>query len=285
VHLVTLGDLSLDIVVASASDIAKGSDVNGTISFRVGGSAANTARAFAALGGDSVFVGAVGDDALGRRLVERLRADGVEPVVAIVAGVPTARIAVLIGEGGERSFVASRGAADCLTASTLRDELFRDRAGLHLPGYSLLAEPLASAATFAGERAHRAGAIVSVDLASAQPLRQFGREAARAAVASIAPDVLFANEDEAEAIGGRLEELSATVVVKLGAAGCAVNGVRVPTEPIAATDTTGAGDAFDAGFLFALLADPPASVADAARAGHAAARALLTGPRTELDPW
>jgi sugar/nucleoside kinase (ribokinase family) len=285
VQLITLGDLSLDIVIGRSSRIATGSDVGGTIAFRVGGSAANTARAFAALGGPATFVGTVGADALGQRLVENVRAAGVRPIVTFVPGMATAQIAVFVGPDGERSFVTSRGAADCLTPEMVAEVHFERFDVLHLPAYSLLNEPIGKAALAAVDAARSAGAWVSVDLASAEPLRAFGAQAARDAVAAVAPDVLFANGDEAAAIGGQLDRLSPTIVVKQGARGCVVNGELIPTDPMATVHTTGAGDAFDAGFLFARFGDPAASLIDAARSGHAAARALLSGPRDEFSPW
>ena len=129
--------------------------------------------------------------------------------------------------------------------------------------------------------AHEAGALVSVDLASAEPLRAFGAEPARVAVAGVAPDILFANEAEEAALGGRLSELAPLLVVKLGAGGCRVGDVVVPTDPIEAADTTGAGDAFDAGFLLGWLGGGEAEAA--ARMGHGAAAKLLTTPPRELD--
>ena len=286
--LITLGDLSLDIVIAPEAPIAKGSDIGGTIAFRVGGSAANVARVAASLGCDTVFVGAVGDDRLGKRLVAALGSEGVRPVIRFVRDIPTARIAVLLGADGERSFVTVRGAADHLTPAAVKDIVLpigqpAFTIGLHLPMYSLMSEPLASAAIAAVGAVRPIGGLVSVDLGSAEPLRMFGQDRARGALESVAPDLLFANEDEADALGGRLEYLSPHVVIKQGSRGCLVDDEAVPTEPLAVEDTTGAGDAFDAGFLVALLGDQPRSLIEAARAGHAAAAAFLTASRPELS--
>jgi sugar/nucleoside kinase (ribokinase family) len=327
-RLVALGDLTLDIVVWPDRALAQGSDVGGRVAFRIGGSAANAARSFAAAGGDAVFVGAVGDDRLGRRLVRGLRAAGVRSRVSVAASTPTARLIVMIGPGGERSFITARGAADCLAPADLGRLWFRGIGALHLPAYSLLNEPLGSAAVLAAGWTHEFGALVSVDLASAEPLRATGGWRSWVAIAAVNPDVLFANADEAAVLtadhgapsASTLLELAPIVVIKHGPAGCAVlrrgadDEMFVETERVKAADTTGAGDAFDAGFLFELLGgtaaddaptsgppddapasrppdDAPASgpadyedrLLSAARAGHAAAAALLTGPRVELE--
>jgi sugar/nucleoside kinase (ribokinase family) len=278
VQLISLGDLSLDIVVSAASPMATGSDVGGTIAFRVGGSAANVARAFVAAGGHAAFVGAVGDDAMGKRLVGALRRSRVYPFVVRRPG-RSAQIAVILSEDGQRSFVTDRGVADLLSTVDLVREWFRGLRALHVPAYSLLSQPLGSAAALAAEWAREERAIVSVDLASAEPIRRAGAARVRRLVAELQPDVLFANQDEADALGDP-DALAGVVVIKLGSVGCRVNGVAVPTERVASTDTTGAGDAFDAGFLFAWLAG--ADGVEAAVVGHAAARKLLTEPRSEL---
>jgi ribokinase len=320
-RLVTLGDLVLDVVARPQEGVVAGTDVAGTIELRVGGSAANTARAFAAAGGEATFVGAIGDDGLGGRLVRALRADGVRVHAATTRG-PTARLAVLVDPRGERSFVTQRGAADRLGRRDVPSAVIARTDALHLPGYSLINEPLRVAAVQAAERAHDAGRLVSIDLASRRPLLARGRAAARAMLLEVRPHVVFANLDEARALTGdqprRLLEIGPIVVIKEGAAGCRVlwladaGGatkdvleVAVATSPIRASDTTGAGDAFDAGFLHSLLehlhaASGRSSTAGdgtdvtrplrrvavlrrAAMAGHRAAAKLLLRPRAELQ--
>jgi sugar/nucleoside kinase (ribokinase family) len=304
-HLAVLGDLVLDIVVTSDAHPARGSDVAGSVRFRRGGSAANTARAFALLGGRATFIGAVGRDAWGRRLARSLRTDGVR-LRAVTAEEPTARLVAYVGADGERSFVTDRGAADRLSASDLDARWFRGVDALHVPAYSLFARPLADAADRAAALARERGALVSVDLASRAPLRAMGRRRARAAIAALEPAIVFANVDEASALfrrtpEERLLEIAPVAVIKEGALGCRVlartgaGGMRridVATDPLAVTDTTGAGDAFDAGFLFAVLgteggweraAGRVTALRRAAKAGHHAARVLLTSPRAELE--
>jgi sugar/nucleoside kinase (ribokinase family) len=120
-------------------------------------------------------------------------------------------------------------------------------------------------------------------------------------VATVAPDLLFATAAEAEAfLGGRrvdrLLDLTTTAVIKRGPRGATVvtrvggSGIRfeVATEQLLVSDTTGAGDAFDAGFLVGWFAAQragrslPASLQRAAVAGHRAAARQLTSPRVEL---
>jgi sugar/nucleoside kinase (ribokinase family) len=304
---VTLGDLVLDVVVRLLGQFAPASDTPGTVRFRQGGSAANAARVVAHLGGGAVFVGAIGRDAWGR-VLERALADAGVTLHVVRVAVPTARITVLVEPDGERSFVTERSAADQLTAEHLRPAWFRGASALHLPAYSLLAEPLAGAATTAVQLTRAAGGIVSVDLASSRPLLSAGRAAAWQRLAAIEPDVLFGNAGEAATLLGRrprdrLLELAPVVIIKRGTAGCDVLagrrgergrcatgqrlGLAVPTHAFAVTDTTGAGDAFDAGFLLDWCvrgrvegagAGRERALWAAARAGHrAAARHLRAG--------
>jgi sugar/nucleoside kinase (ribokinase family) len=109
---------------------------------------------------------------------------------------------------------------------------------------------------------------------------------------------LFANHDEAAALVGpsgqrRLLDLAPVAVVKAGAAGCAVlwgeQEMIVKARPFRASDTTGAGDAFDAGFLYSLISTNRAPGAlrrldlrHAAYDGQKAAAAFIRGPRKEL---
>jgi sugar/nucleoside kinase (ribokinase family) len=218
--------------------------------------------------------------------------------VSRVAGARTGRIGVLVEPGGERSFVADRGAADLLEPGDLRAAWFAGAEALHLPVYSLLGEPLGAAGRRAIGLARDGSAAVSVDLASIVPLLAGGRRAARALIAEIAPDFLFATAAEEAFLGdaGRGLLDVATIAVVSAAKGATVLArvgaervrLEVATEHLVATDTTGAGDAFDAGFLVGWFAAQragrslSASLQRAALAGHRAAARQLSSPRAEL---
>jgi sugar/nucleoside kinase (ribokinase family) len=299
---VVLGDLMLDVVLTPDRELETGTDVPGRVGLVQGGSAANTARWLGRLGARTTLISAVGRDTVGRALVDAIRADGVTPHVRRVQGARTGRIGVLVGPGGERSFVADRGAADLVRPDDLRPGWFRGIDALHVPAYSLLGEPLGLAGRRAIELARAAGAIVSVDLASIAPLLAEGRQAARSLIAEIAPDLLFATALEAEVLIGRygvewLLEYAPMAVVKRGPKGATVLAVEdgrqlrfeVATQHVQALDTTGAGDAFDAGFLVGWFAareggrSLAASLQRAALSGHRAATRQLTTPRPELS--
>ena len=297
-RVVVLGDLMVDVVLAPLRALQIGTDVPGRVQLRQGGSAANTARWIARLGGRSTLICAVGRDPEGRALVSALEGDGVRVRATRTAGVRTGRIGVLVSPGGERSFVADRAAADRLAPADLAPATFAVDL-LHLPAYSLLGEPLGRAGRHAIELARAAGALVSLDLSSVGPLLAGGRRAALRLVREAAPDVLFATRVEAEAVaGGRdlagLTEIARVVVVKRGRAGATVlaraaDGLLtfdVATTAIEAIDTTGAGDAFDSGFLAAWVGaeqgtrNRPTTLRRAVLAAHrAAARQLATAPR------
>lgn len=291
----------MDVVLAPSEAIAIGTDVTGAVALVQGGSAATSARWLARLGAQSSMIAAIGRDATGRALVKTMESDRVRMRAVRVNGARTGRIGVVVSPGGERSFVTDRGAALRLGPADLKAEWFADTDLLHLTVYSLLGDPLADSGLRAIELARAAGALVSLDFASIGPLMAGGRRAARDLIAGIAPDVLFATATEAEALlGGRpvldLLEYAGVAVVKRGPMGATVMA-RTDAEPVrfevatarlAATDTTGAGDAFDAGFLAAWLGSPatgrrsPASLHRAALAGHRAAARQLSTPRPEL---
>jgi sugar/nucleoside kinase (ribokinase family) len=304
-----LGDLMLDAVLKPSHPMVRGTDVPGLVMLRQGGSAANAARWLGRLGVRVQLICAVGRDGVGRALVDTLQRDGVVVRAARVRRLPTGRIGVVVSPGSEtvgsaeRSFVADRGAADALTRADVRSAWFRGVDVLHLPAYSLLGEPLGSAGRWAAQLARMNGAAVSVDLASSGPLLAGGQTAAQALLRSVAPDVLFATASEAEALlgGWALEGLltfAPVVVIKRGAQGASIlargegsTPIRsdIATRAVSAADTTGAGDAFDAGFLAAWLegraTGQPAtdSLRRATLAGHRVAARHLGRPPLELD--
>ncbi len=281
--VVVLGDLVVDVVIAPDRELDRGTDVTGRVMLRQGGSAASTARWLGRAGARSSLICAIGRDAPGRALVAALTADKVTVRAVRVAGARTGRIGVLVEPGGgQRSFVTERGAALRLRPEDVRAGWLQGAEALHLPAYSLLDQPLGEAGMAAAKLAHAAGVLVSVDLSSSGPLLAKGRQAALSLILAAAPDLLLATKDETRALVGakhedRLLDLAPIAVVKRGRKGATVLArdgrsrlrFEVATTPIKATDTTGAGDAFNAGFLAGWL--------DARHRGLAIAAALQRG--------
>ncbi|MBD0318175.1 MAG: sugar kinase, partial [Thermoleophilia bacterium] len=227
-----------------------------------GGQAANVAAWVAALGGRSRFLGKRARDAAGRVLVEELRRRRVE-VAGPEVEAGTGTVVSLADAAGGRTMLTDRGVAPDLRPDELDPGWLDGVTTLHVPAYSLVRAPVRDAALAAAETARAAGARISIDLSATSAIAEFGVERFRELLARLAPEVVFANEAEAALLGG----LDApTAVVKRGARGCVVStpaGRReLSAEPADVVDTTGAGDAFAAGFL---LAGPALALRAAAR--------------------
>jgi ribokinase len=258
-RIVVLGDVMVDVVVRLSGPLAQASDAPAHIRFRGGGSAANTAAWLAAAGAEVALVGRVGDDERGRSAIDELRTVGVDARVAVDADRPTGTCLVLIGPDGERTMAPDAGANDALSEADLSDDLLTGAAHLHVAGYALLRDGSRPAARSAIERALRAGIAVSVDPSSSALLGAEFLDHADGA------ELLLPNASEAHALTGdsdpeaaarALAERFGEVVVTLGPGGALwTDGQEVLRAAAAGADqvedSTGAGDAFAAGFLHA----------------------------------
>ena len=201
----------------------------------------------AALGGRPRFIGKRGADDAGTLAASRLRDFGVD-VVGPVERSGNGVIVSLVDPSGERSMCSDRGVATDLEPAEIDEAWFVDCEHLHLSGYALLREPVRFAAVRAVEHARANGARVSVDLSSWSAIRDFGAERFRRHLELLAPDVVFANEDENRIVTGPIPR--AIWIVKRGASGAVFDGQERPAVPVVSVvDSTGAGDAFAAGWL------------------------------------
>ena len=249
-RITTFGDLILDVIVSLDEPLVPGDDRSATIRTGAGGQAANVAAWAQELGADARLVCRRGGDQAGELVAGELRSLGVE-VVGPTGG--RNGIVVSLAAAGDRTMASDRGGATGLDPHDLEDAWF-DCNVLHVSGYALLALPAADAAARAAELARSHCALVSVD-ASTYTLADDGF---RQRVQALAPDLVFANERERDALG----PLDARLVLKRGADGIVVDGRSFPAAQTAVVDATGAGDALAAGYL---VGGPELGLAAAAR--------------------
>lgn len=261
--IITMGDANVDLISSVESLPAEGEEACvRQLEMHLGGSAVNVAVGASRLGVRSGFVGKIGGDLFGRFLTERLQKEGVD-ISQLRTGdeASSGLIFSMITKDGERTMFAFRGANTYLSPEEIDESYIRSAKMFHLSGYSLLRNPQRKAALKALEAAREGGLSISLD-----PGLLTSRDAAHH-VRSILKHVnqIFLDKSEAkQLIGGgpknaarKLLKLGPEIVVlKLGAKGCFVltekKCVSATAFNVRAVDTTGAGDAFDAGFLVGL---------------------------------
>lgn len=259
-RVVVVGDYMQDILVRPEGPPIPGADRRADILVTPGGSGANQAAWLAAEGVSVTLVARVGAADL-KAAEADLIAAGVTPALAGDDGIGTGVIVSMIAPDGQRSFYTSRGANDHLSHADLPATLLEDAALLHVSGYALLAEPSRSTVTALMAEAMARDIPVGIDPGSASFLEEIGAEVFLALTAGAA--ICVPNEDEARVLAGTevprgqaatLSGLFPLLVMKggAGAASVHVDGekrVTLAPEPTAVVDTTGAGDAFLAGFI------------------------------------
>jgi argininosuccinate lyase len=262
-----IGNVNADIVARPVSELPPpgGDLLVDTVEIRVGGAAANAALALSGLGVRPRLVGCVGDDLLGTFVHESLRDRGLADEVRVLPGVATGVSICLEGPGRDRTFLSLRGALDRFDTTMILEDVLASPF-LLLCGYFTMGALRGAPARGLLERFRAAGACVLLD-----PDVDPGgwSEEAREEIAGLLPlvDGFLPNEHEARGLTGLEDPVQAGlalqrscggwVVVKLGAEGAAAvdpagSVLHVPAPTVEVRDTTGAGDAFDAGLLYGL---------------------------------
>jgi sugar/nucleoside kinase (ribokinase family) len=271
--LLVIGEINPDIVISDPDPVPVFGEVErvvGSVVMTAGSSSAIFACGAARLGLKVAFVGVVGDDPFGRFMLDAMAGRGIDVSACTVDSTRPTGATVILSSGRDRAILTALGTIGALEVDRVPEALLARARHLHLSCFYLQEtsrERLPGFFTMARAR----GLTTSFDTNWDPTERWDGGvlEMLRAV------DVFFPNEIEATRIAGladpeaaarALAEVGAVgrsdggpiVVVKRGAAGALAcrpgeASVRVAAMPIDPVDTTGAGDAFDAGFLRAWL--------------------------------
>ena len=284
-EIVVVGSANMDLVVRQPRLPRPGETIFGSAFDTVpGGKGLNQAVAAARAGGSVAFVGAVGRDAFGAALRDRLAGDGVDVATVRVVAEPTGIAQISVVDGGENSIVVVPGAnaTDDLDAA--------DRAAIATARF-VVAQferplPLVRAAFVAAREAGATTVLTPAPALDAGDLLELA-------------DILLPNAGEACELAGvgdpeqaarALSRRAGTVVMTRGRDGALVarDGAIVATIPsrvVAAVDTTAAGDTSTGVLVARLAAGDPLEAA--ARAGAVAASIAVTrrGASTSMPGW
>ena len=295
-RIVVIGDLMTDTVAHAMLPLAKSSDTPAAVTMHGGGSGANIAAWLAVDGSEVAFVGRRGADIAGRNRDMELMGYGVDARLVMDPDRPTGMCVAMITHKGDHTMLSDPGANAALAPDDLPEDLFAPGSHLHVSGYTLLNIGSRSAVLAALGRAQQAGMTISVDGASSAPLGRVGAEPFLQLTNGAM--LLFVEPDQGKVLTGREDPSQAArvlnawypqVVMRLGAEGAMMyaggrpDPIRVSAPPVERiVDSTGATDAFIAGFLPAWLDKKPPGEALASGCRLATQSLGLVGARPLL---
>lgn len=260
-----------------------------------GGSVANSVAGFAILGGKAAYIGRVRDDPFGESFNRDLRAIGVDIRLPEASdGLPTARSHVLIEDGGQRTLQTYLGACTELKAADINDDTVRAPGIVLIEGYIYDIAEGPALANKAMRLARARGSQVALSLSDSFCVERHRQTFADAVDEGV--DLVIADEDEANALFGS-DDFGATldaidgranlfVVTRAARGSVIVHGdekLIYPADPVQrVVDTTGAGDAYCAGFLYGHARRMP--LKDCARIGTRCATQVIQRVGARIEP-
>jgi ribokinase len=288
--MIVLGSANMDIVVRTNRAPSAGETILGQdYALYTGGKGANQAVAARRAGAEVAFLGCIGRDAYGDRLVEALAADGIGLGAVRRAETPTGVAFITVEANGENRIIVVPGANQAFLPEHLPETV----AG----GTVLLAQLETPVATFcaAASRVRASGGTVILNASPIAAITGSSR-----ATLMEATDILLVNEVEAAALLGAAAEIgtlamatkaaarlagSRRAVVTRGAAGavwCASGACgHLPGHRVAVVDTTACGDAFAGAFACAIERGEP--IATAVAFANASGALAATKPGAQIS--
>ena len=226
----------------------------------IGSSSAIFACGAARLGLHVGFIGVCGDDTFGRFMLDEMSRRDVDIENVIVRPGGTTGLSVILNQASDRAILTHPGLIADLESSHIPDALFRDSRHLHVASYFLQTNLQPDLAGLF-QRAHSYGLTTSLDTNYDPSEKWTGFDELLSVTTVFLPNQIEAlsitRSSDVESASRILARKAKLVVVKLGAEGALACGessvIRIDSISIPVTDTIGAGDSFDAGFIFGYL--------------------------------
>lgn len=264
--LVTTGVVCADVMVRPVEALPERGKMAlvPQLELHMGGLAAVTASIFAELGGRAAVVAKVGDDGFGHYILNRLESHGVTTThVERTTSAHTSATVVAIDEAGERTFVHHVGSSALLNESDIPESLLKQTRVFHWGGPSITpgldGEPIGRVF----RKARELGALTSMDTCFDGkgiwfPHIEHALPHLNIVMSSLAEAQYYTGKRNAAEIAAFYRSFGVeTVMIKLGEAGVYVQNdqesCQIPAHNVPVVDTTGAGDAACAGFLYGIL--------------------------------
>ena len=289
-----IGDLALDVVALLRTEITYGSDTQAHISTHGGGTGGNVATWLGSKKVPVFLVTRVGKDTAGDALIRELDSFGVEHNAEAIEGIHTGVVISLVDGNGERTMFPDSGANAGLSLKDLPS--LAEISVAYISGYSFL-NPTSRPGVIEMAKVINKHAIpIIFDPASIGSMNFRGKEGLDEMLQLT--DVMILNRSEAEFLSGvtgvdkALTELLKKVpcvVIKTGADGAIAqsrdgNVLSMPAHPADVKDTTGAGDAFAAGFIASWMKSRDLSTALTNATQYAAECVAIIGARPHVAP-
>lgn len=262
--VIVVGELNADLILQGdvTPEFGQVEKIIDDATLTIGSSSAIFACGAARLGLRVAFIGKIGNDEFGRFMQRELEARGVYTGGIVVDDTVKTGLTVILSRGNDRAILTHLGSIAALRYGEIDQALLFQARHLHLGSYFLLHNLLPDIPTLF-ETAQALGLTTSLDT-NYDPAEQWnsGLAAVLRHTSLFLPNqaelCAIAGLDNVEAALARLARQGPIVAVKQGSQGAIARRghevVRIDSLPIAVVDTTGAGDSFDAGFIYGYLA-------------------------------
>ena len=254
------GELNPDLILSDPNLMPEFGQVETLVEsteLTIGSSSAIFACGAARLGLKVAFIGVVGEDLFGRFMLKALEQRGIDMSPSIISPTQKTGLSVILSRGTDRAILTHLGAINALQSDMVHDDLLRKARHLHVASY-FLQTALQPGLADLFQRARSLGLTTSLDT-------NWDPSGAWKGIDTILPltDVFLPNEAEALALSGEtsveaaligLSQTVPVIAVKLGGQGAIARQgkeiARAPAISVLIVDTVGAGDSFDAGFVY-----------------------------------